>query len=204
MPVFCRTASLIAGIGLCTAMSACSPAPDPAPASPSADSTRSFGAQIPAFNGELLGSDYGEFGGELVFRARDGRITKLLETNVVALHEMPGGVVAITGLAHMSSNRGAVLSISRSGPHRLTVDKIVDLPGAPLVSRQRPDGSIEMKIFSGEFSEDGDRLVHACVRLPATGRLDRIECPEDWRDPLPWGAYSPPSLDRGAVAAKAP
>ena len=187
MGIVRRCAIFASGIALCFAQGACKPSAN-APAT-DAGYWMAFDQRIPAFGGELVGSDHGEFGGELAFRARDGKFTPLLETNVVGLHETPLGFVAVTGLAHMSHNEGEILSISRTGEDRLTVDRVVALPFAPLISRQRSDGSIEMKLFTGDFTEE-HAVAHACMLLLNDRTLQDIDCPEDWRKPLSWDSYS--------------
>ena len=57
-------------------------------------------------NGYLLGASRGEWGGELVYSDGKSQSTKLLDKNVVGIHEMPFGILAVTGLAHLSMNQG--------------------------------------------------------------------------------------------------
>jgi len=53
---------------------------------------------LSAFEGRLVGTDRGEFGGELVFRARDGSIQSVLKDNVQGIFKMPFGLVVFAGL----------------------------------------------------------------------------------------------------------
>ena len=184
-----RCVAHLAGLVLCTASAACTPSAGGAPATATVREQAGFDRRLPAFGGELLGSDRGEFVGELAFRSPGGEITPLLETNVRSLHETPTGFIAVTGLAHLSLNGGAIVSIARSGPHRLTVDKVTGLPGAPLATRQRADGSVAIKLFTGEFDAGGAGLIHTCVLFDAKRKLAPVECDPEWRAFLPWSAY---------------
>jgi hypothetical protein len=156
-------------------------APDPQP---------TFDHRLPAYGGELLGSNRGEFGGELSFRSRDGAITRLMEKNVVGLYSMPFGFVAVTALAHLRVNEGEILVISRIAESRLRVDNLAVLPAAPMEARQRSDGSIEMRLFSGHFAKDGN-AIHQCWVLEVDKRLHRSECPPDWPASKGWGSLFP-------------
>ena len=54
-------------------------------------------------NGFLLGSDQGEWGGELVFRSKQGPVVTLLRVNTMGVHRLSFGIVAVTGHSHLPS-----------------------------------------------------------------------------------------------------
>lgn len=194
MPASNKVMSLGAALVLVAGQTACDNGRPDIPEE-SSDRILVFEHRIPAFGGELVGSNQGEFGGELAFRSHAGVITPLVEKNVVGLHAMSFGYIAITGLAHMQTNEGEVLSVSQKGTGRLSVDRIAVLPSAPMESRQRSD-SIEMRLFSGKFDEEG-KPMHTCWVLQADKQVRQARCPLDWREPKDW---EPLSLSQPFVA----
>lgn len=187
-----RMASVLA----CAALAACQQAAGTAATTPGAP--LAYEHRIAAFGGELLGSDRGEFGGELAFRSQEGRIIPLVGKNVKALYKTPSGYVAITGLAHLSTNEGEALSITHTGPNRFKVDRIALLPAAPIQTRLLPGGTVEMRLFEGDFSPAGLPL-HACWRLEPDERLHQATCADDWREPKPWTG----AIDHVVIEARA-
>lgn len=80
----------------------------------------------------LVGTDRGEWGGELVLKPDGGRTQVVLPTNIAGLHVLPDGqIVAVTGLAHMGVHQGELhrVTCSRGESCRATWWKA--LPGAP-------------------------------------------------------------------------
>src|SRR5437879_5679861 len=57
-------------------------------------------------DGFLLGSDRGEWGGELVFSDGRSQTATLLKENVTAIHRLRFGIVVVTGIAHLSIDEG--------------------------------------------------------------------------------------------------
>jgi hypothetical protein len=96
-------------------------------------------------HGRLLGSDRGEFGGELVLSRKDSHPEPnpeiILRANIEDLFVAPYGIVVTSGLSHLSYDRGAIylLTFADSQPH---VKKIYDLPSAVKSSWHTSDGNI--------------------------------------------------------------
>src|SRR3546814_15123212 len=86
---------------------------------------------LQAFGGTLVGKDEGEWGGEVAFREPDGNTYTVIADNSHGIFAMPYGVVALTGLAHLGINRGAIHTLSRSADSRVEAKLLVKLPGAP-------------------------------------------------------------------------
>jgi hypothetical protein len=86
---------------------------------------------LAAFDGELLGSDRGEWGGELVFRDKGAVIHRMLEHNIRAIIPMPLGVVVFTGLAHMGMSTGAIYLITQDADRLPRANLLHNLSGAP-------------------------------------------------------------------------
>lgn len=89
-----------------------------------------------AFGGTLIGKNFGEFGGGVFFRKAGGSIYPVTDIlgagdNSHGIFAMPYGVVAVTGLAHLGFNHGAIYLISRSTGSRVDAEPLMKLPGAP-------------------------------------------------------------------------
>lgn len=122
-------------------------------------SSPEYGLSVPG--GFLLGSDRGEWGGELVFQTHGGVTTGILErTSIVGIHSMPFGIVAITD-SGLGEGMLYLVDISPKEPaaaHRWRV-----LPSSPHGSGFRPDGSLEIDCAGGDVmvTPGGDlRMVH--------------------------------------------
>jgi hypothetical protein len=101
-------------------------------------------------DGFLLGGSRGEWGGELVFS--DGKAsaaTVLVRENTKSIHELPFGILAVTGLAHMSLNRGALYLVQRLGPKRYRASRWLTLPAAPRRTGLLADGSLFVECIGG-------------------------------------------------------
>ncbi|MBC7797437.1 MAG: hypothetical protein H7Z37_11230 [Pyrinomonadaceae bacterium] len=83
-------------------------------------------------DGWLVGNDAGEFGGGLWWFSSDGKINKRLAGgNIVGFAETSIGVLALTGLAHMSFDDGKVLKIVGDAGINRKVETLVELGSAP-------------------------------------------------------------------------
>ena len=117
---------------------------------------------VPAFDGHLLGSDVGEWIGRLEYVARDGARQTILEENILGIVNGASGVFAISGLAHMSTNRGAIYRIDRRDDGTLSASVMVTLAGAPSQVRTHLDGTADFLVFEGWL---GERQHFRCYRL---------------------------------------
>lgn len=117
---------------------------------------------VPAFDGHLLGSDVGEWIGRLEYVTRDGARQTILEENILGIVNGASGVFAIGGLAHMSTNRGAIYRIDRHDDGTLRASVMVTLAGAPSQVRTYSDGTADFLVFEGWL---GERQHFRCYRL---------------------------------------
>lgn len=115
-----------------------------------------------AFDGHLLGSDVGEWIGELEYVARDGSRQTVLKENILGLVDAASGVFAIGGLAHMSINRGAIYRIDQDDHGVLSARVAITLTGAPSQVRTYSDGTADFLVFEGWL---GERQHFRCYRL---------------------------------------
>jgi hypothetical protein len=125
----------------------------------------------------LVGTSQGEWGGELVLKPDGGGTRMVLPTNIAGLDVLGDGqIVAVTGLAHLSMDRGVLYRITcpSSGSCRATWWKA--LPGAPK---------------SAWVIEGGELLVDTTVGtvlVSPEGTLRMAECPTQPGDRPPGGS----------------
>lgn len=120
---------------------------------------------LPVGDGWLLGSDRGEFGGELVHRARDGSTTRLLQENVHDIFRVGNRIIAVTGIAHMIINRGMLVDVSPSGEGGWVATPWRRLPGQPEASWRVSDDELLVKTRRGGTiiaSSNGDMRMADC------------------------------------------
>jgi HEAT repeat protein len=91
--------------------------------------------------GELVGTDHGEWGGDLTWIPAKGVAEVLDRDNVRALQYDTDGVIAIFGLAHIRFNYGYALKVGRNADGSWTQTDVARLPGElcalPKPSRSR-------------------------------------------------------------------
>ena len=133
---------------------------------------------VQAFGGTVLGKDEGEWGGEVAFREPNGTTYQLVPDNSHGIFDMPYGVVALTGLSHLSMNRGAVHLLSRDKGQRVKATPTLQLPGAPC-DVARKGNQIHMRIFSGfsAASSGGSKPEYRCYSLHSPSILTQEQCP---------------------------
>jgi hypothetical protein len=144
--------------------------------------------QVPAFGGYLLGSDQGEWGGRLSFLYENGQRVVLMDKNVVGIHRLPFGYAVVTGLAHLSINEGELFLVTHKSEEQLRVDRLMVLPHAPQKSWQRPDGSLDIAMFTGEFDGEGGegKPVFACIHYTLDRTVEPMACPPCTTDRFCW------------------
>jgi len=109
-------------------------------------------------NGWLVGSDRGEWGGELVFVGDDGQRTNVRQGNVDDLFDLGGKYIAITGLSHLTINYGRVYQVESSESGQWSCKLWRTLPGAPRSCGKLPSGEIFISTSGGGdiiLSQDG-------------------------------------------------
>ena len=86
---------------------------------------------LPVADGALVGTDNGEWGGELAFVGKGGDRKVLLSDNVGAILQTSEGIVVITGLGHLSLRYGSVYLARPDQRGVWLVEKRLVLPGFP-------------------------------------------------------------------------
>lgn len=80
--------------------------------------------------GVLIATDDGEWGGAVWFFVPGEQPRKVVDANTVGLFDIGGSPVALTGLAHMTLDYGAVFRLDLSAPTP-TATSLAKLPAAP-------------------------------------------------------------------------
>ncbi|MCG7550561.1 hypothetical protein [Pseudoalteromonas sp. Of7M-16] len=114
------------------------------------------------FDGEvLIGTDNGEFGGELLRVDKANNMILLEEMNVEDVYKMPFGVVVTSGLAHLSSNSGKISLLTPD----FKMETLFGLIGSPQ---------------SSWLLSNGDLLINSYPKgsqvLTQKGYLKRVKC----------------------------
>jgi hypothetical protein len=117
--------------------------------------------------GELVGTDHGEWGGDLTWIPGEGVPVVLDRDNVRGMDYDNGGAIVIFGLAHLGFNYGYVLRISRNADGSWAQTDIAHLPGEPGSWTRLKSNRIailtagRVVVFS---SSDGILGVASCVK----------------------------------------
>lgn len=118
-----------------------------------------------AGDGWFTGTDFGEWGGELMWLGDDGKRYRIFEGNIEDIHRLGNRYLAVSGIAHMSTNDGALLEISRDidGAWHATSWRV--LPGAPRSSGMTQGGELLVNTYQG-----------GAVLVDAQGRMRMADC----------------------------
>jgi len=111
--------------------------------------------------GTLLGSDRGEWIGELVLIDSDLNLIVLGKMNVKDIYQLPFGIVVASGLAHLSSNTGELYLVQPSSELVL----LYSLVGAPKSSWLLPNGDLLINSF-----RNGSQVI------TTDGVMKRVTC----------------------------
>ncbi len=133
---------------------------------------------LSAFSGTVIGKDEGEWGGEVAFKESNGTTYTVVADNSHGLFEMPYGVIALTGLAHLGINRGAVHLLSRPPNSRVISHQLMELPGAPC-DVVRVGDHVNMRIPTGHkrLSSGVTTSAFSCYALVSQKQLVQYKCP---------------------------
>lgn len=106
------------------------------------------GVAVRVDDGHIVGRDWGEFGGELMYLGRRGKHALLLNENTLGIHRMTSGIVAVTGLAHMCIVKGCLYRVTKRDAGWIA-SPWKTLPGAPCSSRLLSDGTLYVRCTEG-------------------------------------------------------
>ena len=117
------------------------------------DETRKDTLQIGS--GYLIGTNYGEFGGDLTYVNIKGKKKVVLDENIVSLYKVKNKTIAISGLYHMGINDGKIYEIIEKHG-KIDVELLFVLPEAPLKTLRKDSGEIQMKTMGGVIELTND------------------------------------------------
>jgi HEAT repeat protein len=127
-------------------------------------------ASLPAVkldDGWLTGTNLGEWGGEILFKDLQGNVTALAQVNTEAVYLTDKGPVAVTGLAHMTSNYGRLYRLRKNDAGKWTAEPWRVLPGAPIFSRKLEDGNLLINCHGGIVLVSPDGTMKTLTRKEA-------------------------------------
>jgi HEAT repeat protein len=78
--------------------------------------------------GALVGSNRGEWGGDLTWKPVNGQVQLLHKHNVVAIQPADGGAIVLFGLDHMGLVDGYAVRVSRRGDDDWSLSEVARLP----------------------------------------------------------------------------
>ena len=104
---------------------------------------------FPVTDGLLVGTDKGEWGGELNFVSDKGDRRLLLQDNVNAILRTSDGLIVITGLAHMTLRYGSVYLVRPDNQGAWSIEKKLVLPGSPAGIQQMSDEEVLIDTSGG-------------------------------------------------------
>lgn len=116
-------------------------------------------------DGWLVGSDEGEWGGELVFIDAGKRMKVIASQNIQGIHRLGSRVVVLSGLAHLSS-RGAAYELVRHGKD-WRLQSWRGLPAAPARNSMAASGELLVQTSGGGtllIAPDGVMRMAPCAR----------------------------------------
>ncbi|MGB9244480.1 MAG: hypothetical protein WCC03_14085 [Candidatus Acidiferrales bacterium] len=122
------------------------------------------------FNNDwLLAYDGGEWGGGLWLTNEDGTTAKqILADNVRAIIPVDGGLLVLSGLAHMTMDFGNAFIFSNPEGMNISLQHAIHLDGAPSVYAKEPDGSV---VFV---------TTYGLCRISKSGELQRLAYFPKW------------------------
>jgi hypothetical protein len=85
--------------------------------------------KLAAFDGLLLGFDGGEWGGALIFLGKQGRATKVYDSNIRGIVTAGHRILVFSGLAHMGSNEGKIVELNQVASDPPSARELVVLEG---------------------------------------------------------------------------
>jgi HEAT repeat protein len=91
-------------------------------------STGARGTRLTLDNGTLVGTDKGEWGGELEWMGKDGQTRLLIRDNVVSIQPADGGAMVLFGLAHMALVYGYAVHVKKGEDGNWSLNEAARLP----------------------------------------------------------------------------
>lgn len=116
--------------------------------------------------GWLVGSDRGEWGGELAFIKEDGSSEIVRHGNVNAIHKLGERYIAVMGLSHLGISWGKILDLSRQNDGSWQAKTWKILPAAPESSHRISEDEVLVIVEASGgilLREDGEMKMADCT-----------------------------------------
>lgn len=127
-------------------------------------SARNRRASITLPDGELFGTDKGEFGGNLTWKSNDGSEIVLVHNNTIDMFSINDGFISIHGISHLSISYGFAVHITRGGDGTFSTQEIARFPAAAYDVKQLNEdlfaANASGRVFI--FSKDGIKSAAYC------------------------------------------
>lgn len=116
---------------------------------PSLNGARNALPTLDVQEGKLIGTNRGEWGGELGFINEKTKETQeaIIDDNVLAIAKRGGRIIVVTGIDHGGLNRGFIWEVTRVNGGKWSAWRLWRLPGTPYEIIVAPDGT--MGFFGG-------------------------------------------------------
>ncbi len=112
--------------------------------------TISLSCGLKTADGYIVGRDRGEWGGELAYVTKQFSIATLLNINTNGIYRLPFGILAVTGLAHLGMNDGALVLLVPVEGGGYRTKRWKTLPGGPISSGMLANGNLFISTVGGD------------------------------------------------------
>ena len=121
---------------------------------------------IPLADGELVGTNRGEWGGNLTWKPHDGSEIILVDKNTIDIFSIVDGFMSIHGLSHLGFSYGFATHVTRGEDGVFRAEEIARFPAAAYEVKHLGEGifaaKAEGRVFI--FSKDGIKAAANCDR----------------------------------------
>ena len=116
-------------------------------------------------DGWLVGTDFGEFGGNLSHLDGNGNNYVIIDDNVGDLFNTKDGPTVFTGIAHMVFNYGNIYKLEKNTDGKWYAKLHMILPGTPLSASILSDDNILVDTFGGTviYTKGGKLEMATCI-----------------------------------------
>ena len=122
-------------------------------------------------DGWLIGRDAGEWGGGLYWRSDDGKQSyKISGQQILGFLKSKETLFAITGLSHMSLDRGEVLTVSQKTNEHWKTETFRRLKSAPKAIVEGEHGSLWVLAYNALYKISSSKSQNGLTEISMPGR----------------------------------
>ena len=122
--------------------------------------------EIPFADGELVGTNRGEWGGNLKWKQHNGSEIILVDRNTIDIFPVDDGFVSLHGIGHLGINYGFAVHVKSEEDGLFRVEEIARLPAVAYEVKHLGEGifaaNAKGRVFI--FSKDGIKAAANCDR----------------------------------------